>query len=210
MPHFKKHQNLIPQAALPNVEERLAQSEAAHAKLCRDGYAPIGIDHFARPDDSMAVAQREGRLARNFQGYTTDTAAALMGFGASSIGALPQGYAQNHADVPTWRAAVSSGRLPVARGIVLDEGDRARRAVIERLMCDLKADVDAIAADHGLTRAEFTKPFRSLDALAGLGVVTIDGGTVTVPKRWRAATRLVCAAFDGYLDNGVGRHAIAV
>ncbi|HTW34182.1 MAG TPA: oxygen-independent coproporphyrinogen III oxidase [Rhizomicrobium sp.] len=210
VPHFKKHQNLIPQAALPDIEERFAQAEAARVKLCCGGYIPIGIDHFARPDDSLAVAQREGRLARNFQGYTTDKAAALVGFGASSIGALPQGYVQSHADVPAWRAAVSSGCLPVARGIALDEDDRARRAVIERLMCDLSVDLDAIAASRGLTRDAFSGAIRSLGGLRDLGVVAIDGGSVVISERWRAATRLVCAAFDSYLDNGVGRHAVAV
>ncbi|HUO91720.1 MAG TPA: oxygen-independent coproporphyrinogen III oxidase [Rhizomicrobium sp.] len=210
VPHFKKHQNLIPEAMLPNIEERFAQAEAARAILCRAGYLPIGIDHFSKPDDPMAVAQREGRLARNFQGYTTDASAALLGFGPSSIGALPFGYAQNHADVPTWRAALTAGRLPVARGIALNNDDRARRAIIERLMCDLRVDIDSIAANYGLTRNTFSDAIRSLDGLRDLGVITIDGGAIAVAEPWRAATRLVCSAFDDYLSAGIGRHTVAV
>ena len=210
VPHFKKHQALIPETALPGIEARFAQAEAARAKLCARGYVAVGIDHFAQPEDAMAVAVRERRLARNFQGYTTDNATALLGFGASSIGSLPQGYVQNHSDVPTWRAAISSGRLPVARGVVLSNDDRARRAVIERLMCDLRVDLDAIAARCGLAPAAFSDALRALDGLRSLGAVTVDGGTIVIEEVWRATARLACAAFDSYLDNGVGRHAVAI
>lgn len=210
VPHFKKHQALILETALPDIEARFAQAEAARTKLCARGYVAVGIDHFARPEDAMAVAVRERRLTRNFQGYTTDDATALLGFGASSIGSLPQGYVQNHSDVPSWRAAISSGRLPVARGVVLSNDDRARRAVIERLMCDLHVDLDAIAVSYGLTRAAFSDALRALDGLRSLGAVTVDGGTIVIEEAWRAAARLACAAFDTYLDNGVGRHAMAV
>ncbi|MGB8366378.1 MAG: oxygen-independent coproporphyrinogen III oxidase [Rhizomicrobium sp.] len=210
VPHFKKHQNLIPVAALPGAEERFAQAEAARARLCGHGYVPIGIDHFAKPQDAMAKAQRQGRLTRNFQGYTTDDAPALIGLGASSIGAFPKGYVQNIPDVPTYRSVLSAGRLPVARGIALSDDDRARRQVIERLMCDLRVDLDKVAASFGRTRDMFADSLRALDSLVAEGMVSVDGGQVSVMESWRAGTRLVCAAFDTYLDNGVGRHAVAV
>jgi oxygen-independent coproporphyrinogen-3 oxidase len=210
VPSFKKHQALIPESALPGVEARFAQAEAAHARLCAQGYEPVGIDHYAKPDDAMAIALREGRLARNFQGYTTDKARALIGLGASSIGSLPQGYVQNIPDVPGYRAALASGRLPVARGVALDDEDCARRAVIERLMCDLAVDLGEIAASYGIKNSSFDGALHSLDGLRDLGVITVDGGRIVVDASWRAATRLVCAAFDGYLNNGVGRHALAV
>lgn len=210
VPHFKKHQSLIPLAALPDAGERFAQAEAARALLCEHSYRPIGLDHFAKPADAMAQAQLRGLLSRNFQGYTTDNAAALIGLGASSIGSLPQGYVQNIADVPTYRAALRSGRLPVARGIALSDEDRARRQVIERLMCDLRVDLDEVATSFGKTRAMFANSLESLGSLVDQGIVSIDGGEIAVAESWRAATRLVCAAFDAYLDNGVGRHAVAV
>jgi oxygen-independent coproporphyrinogen-3 oxidase len=210
VPSFKKHQALIPESALPGTEERFAQAEAAHVRLCAQGYEPVGIDHYARPDDPMAVALREGRLARNFQGYTTDKASALIGLGASSIGSLPQGYVQNITDVPGYRAALAAERLPVARGVALGDEDRARRTIIERLMCDLTVDLEEVAAFYRIKSSSFDDALRSLGGLRDLGVVTVDGGRITVDPHWRAATRLVCAAFDGYLNNGVGRHALAV
>jgi oxygen-independent coproporphyrinogen-3 oxidase len=210
VPHFKKHQNLIPESALPGLEERFAQAEAARARLCEHGYVAIGLDHFARTDDPMSLAAREGRLARNFQGYTTDTAPALIGLGASSIGALPQGYVQNIADVPGYRAALQAGKLPIARGVALTREDRARRDIIVRLMCDLSVDLRLIASAHDLPLDTFAESVRALRGFADDGIVVSDGERIAIAPEWRAATRLVCAAFDAYLDNGIGRHAQAV
>ena len=210
VPHFKKHMNLIPEASLPGAEERFAQAEAAQARLSALGYVPIGLDHFAKPDDEMAIALKQGRLARNFQGYTTDTAPALLGLGASSIGSLPQGYVQNIADVPGYRAAVLAGRLPVARGVALSEEDRMRREIIERLMCDLEVDLNSVARTHGTTPAHFDDALADLAPLKADGVVTFHGRRIVIAPEHRVATRLVCAAFDAYLKSGVGRHAVAV
>jgi oxygen-independent coproporphyrinogen-3 oxidase len=210
VPHFKKHQNLIPTDALPDAEQRFAQAEAARALLYRRGYVPVGLDHFARPDDSMAQALANGRLARNFQGYTTDTAPALIGLGASSIGSLPQGYVQNIADVPAYRAALACGRLPVARGIALSDEDRIRRTVIERLMCDLCVDLDAVADAADGWRTMFADDLRRLAPLIDAGIVSAENGRIRIADSWRAAARVVCAAFDTYLGSGIGRHAPAV
>jgi oxygen-independent coproporphyrinogen-3 oxidase len=210
VPHFKRHQNLIPMRALPDQDARFEQTEAAHALLCKQGYVPIGLDHFARADDSMAIAQREGRLARNFQGYTTDNAPVLIGLGASSIGALPQGYVQNIADVPSYRAAIERGRLPIARGITLNTEDRLRRYVIERLMCDLSVDLAAAAAVFGMSCDEFAESLAELAPLEKQGIVAVSRNRITVRPEWRALTRLVCAAFDTYLARNVGKHAVAV
>jgi oxygen-independent coproporphyrinogen-3 oxidase len=210
VPHFKKHQSLIPEEALPGIAERLAQAEAAQAMLAARGYVPIGIDHFARPGDALAIAWADGRLARNFQGYTTDTAPALIGLGASSIGALPDGYVQNFADVPSWRAALLRGELPVAKGIALRPEDRMRRAVIERLMCDLEVDLDSTAAAYGFARASLADSLAALQPFLRDGIATLDGGNLKIPHAWRAATRLICAAFDTWLDAGLRKHAVAV
>lgn len=209
VPHFKKHQALIPDAALPGIAERHAQAEAVQTRLKSAGYAAIGLDHFAKAGDSLAIAQREGRLARNFQGYTTDSAPALLGFGTSAIGSLPQGYVQNVSDTPSYRAAIRAGALPTARGAALSEDDRLRRAVIERLMCDLSVDLDALAAPYGKTRADFSDAVASLRTLERDKLVVIDEGRISVPESARPAIRLVCAAFDAYLTPE-GRHAVAV
>lgn len=210
VPHFKKHQQLIPVEALPDAEERLAQFEVAHALLSASGYTAIGLDHFAKPDDSLALAQAQGRLARNFQGYTDDTAPALIGLGASSIGALPQGYVQNEPGVPGWRKAIAAGELPVARGIALSDDDRLRRAIIERLMCDLKVDLDLVAAPFKRSARDFGRELSSLAPLADRGLVNCNGAIIAVPPSARAAVRLVCAAFDTYLAHGNAVHAQAV
>ena len=210
LPSFKKHQALISSAQLPDVNARLCQAAIAGEILGAHGYAAVGLDHYARPGDSMARALVEGSLARNFQGYTTDNAAALIGLGASAIGALPQGYVQNAPAVPLYRAAVAHGRLPIARGVALTAQDRLRRDIIERLMCDLHADLDAICADHGASPAQLQESLSALAPLAAQGAVRIEGGHISIPPSWRIAARLVCAAFDSYLDTGRARHSTAV
>jgi oxygen-independent coproporphyrinogen-3 oxidase len=210
VPHFKKHMQLIDETALPDAQERLAQFELAHALLSASGYAAIGLDHFAQPDDSLALAQQAGKLARNFQGYTTDDAPALVGLGASSISALPGGYAQNKAEVPDYRKAILAGELSVARGIALTDDDRLRRAIIERLMCDLAVDLDAVAAPFGKSAADFRPELATLAPYTEQGIVEIAGGRLTVPPAARAAVRLVAAAFDSYLGKSQAIHAAAV
>jgi oxygen-independent coproporphyrinogen-3 oxidase len=210
VPHFKKHMQLIHDEALPDGEARLAQYELTHAMLTARGFAAIGLDHFARIDDALAVAQREGRLARNFQGYTEDNAPALIGLGASSISALPQGYAQNKPDVPEYRKAILASALAVARGIVLADDDRLRRAIIERLMCDLAVDLDAVAKPFGKSAADFQPELAALASYVADGTVEISGAKITVPPASRAAVRLVAAVFDSYLSKGNAIHAAAV
>ena len=210
VPQFKKHQKLIPEEALPQGEERAAQFELAHALLSASGYAAIGLDHFAKPGDPLAVAARDGRLARNFQGYTTDTAPALIGFGASSISALPQGYVQNRTEVRAWREAITEGHLPVARGIALSDNDRLRRTIIERLMCDLSVDLDKVAAPFGRRARDFAHEFAMLAPLADCGLVVREGAVLRVPAEARSAVRLICAVFDTYLPQSKAVHAPAV
>ena len=210
VPHFKKHMNLIPAETLPDAEARVAQFELAHTMLRASGYEAVGLDHFALPDDTLAVAQRTGRLARNFQGYTTDDAPALIGLGASSISALPQGYAQNLPEVPEYRTAILAGELAVARGIALDDDDRLRRAIIERLMCDLAVDLDAVAAPFGKSAADFRGELDALAPYVVQGIARIDGARLSMAPASRAAVRLVASVFDTYLGKSSAIHAVAV
>ena len=210
VPQFKKHQELIDAAALPDVAERKQQFELAHQMLAEAGYRAIGLDHFALPDDPMAVAQGQGRLRRNFQGYTTDAADALIGFGASAIGALPRGYVQNVVDPPAYCRVIESGSLAAARGLALSDDDRLRRTIIERLMCDLRVDLDAVAAPYGRNRTDFAPELDQIERLERDGFVELADGMITVPPSSRAAVRLVCAAFDAYLARSKATHAMAV
>jgi oxygen-independent coproporphyrinogen-3 oxidase len=210
VPWMKRHQRLIDEATLPGPEERWRQAAAGAARLEEAGFVAIGLDHFARPDDPLAVAQRAGTLRRNFQGYTTDRADALIGLGASSIGALPQGYVQNAPDMPTWRRAVEAGTLATVRGIALDDDDRLRRAVIERLMCDLAVDLDRLCRHHGANPGTFEAARAALAAMQRDGLVRIAGDRIAVTEVGRPLVRSVCAAFDRYLSHGEARHARAV
>jgi len=210
VPDFKRHQRLIPEAALPDLGERLRQYDAAQSLLAGNGYVAIGLDHFARAADPLAVASAQGTLRRNFQGYTTDTADALIGLGASSIGSLPQGYVQNWPDMPTYRKAVASGALPIARGVALSDEDRIRRAVIERLMCDLSADLDAITTKFDFPPDYFASELASLQPLAKQRIVEISANRLRIDPEMRAVVRLVCAAFDKYLAANNVKHAVAV
>jgi len=210
VPKFKKHQALIPQNLLPDVEDRFHMAEFAWRLACDHGYVAIGLDHFAKRHDTLAEAAKAGRLARNFQGYTTDNAPALFGFGASAIGSLPQGYVQNAPAVPIYRAMVEAGRLPIMRGIALTDQDRMHRSVIERLMCDLKVDLKKIARQFGRDPEVFSESLEALTPLVRKGVVETAGQSVVVDPQWRSAVRLVAAAFDEYLLRQNAVHSVAV
>jgi oxygen-independent coproporphyrinogen-3 oxidase len=207
VPWMKKHQALIPDASLPNTAERFAQRRAIEDTFLAHGYAPIGLDHYALPDDALARAAANSRLRRNFQGYTTDAAEVLIGLGASSIGALPQGYAQNHPGVPAWRDAIRGGVLPIARGVALTNADRTRRAIIEQIMCHLTANPFEIAAGGDTDLADAEPALRDLEAD---GLLERDGDRITVTDRGRPFVRAVAAAFDAYLARGAARHSVAV
>jgi oxygen-independent coproporphyrinogen-3 oxidase len=210
VPWMKKHQALLSPESLPDAPARYTQREAAERIITQAGYDAIGLDHFARPDDALAVAARAGTLRRNFQGYTTDDAPVLLGLGASSIGSLPQGYVQNAPGVPGWREAIQAGHLPTARGIALIDTDRLRRDVIEQIMCHFAVGLAAAAARHGADPASLMDAAPALQGMVADGLVRWDGYQLAVTAAGRPFVRNVAAAFDTYLRTGIGRHAVAV
>jgi oxygen-independent coproporphyrinogen-3 oxidase len=201
---------LIPEAALPAIKARLDMTQLAQDVICEHGYVAIGLDHFAKPDDAMAKAARAGTLSRNFQGYTTDQGASLLGLGASSIGSLSQGYVQNLPTVPLYRPMIEKGRLPIARGIKLSEDDRIRRKVIEELMCRLEVDLEGLAHDAGMAPSLFAASLDRLAPFVAQGVVERFGMTIKVPRKWAAALRLAASAFDEYLPRDKAVHSLSV
>ena len=210
VPWMKSHQQLIKDADLPGPVERLDQSEAAAEYLIGEGYVRIGLDHYALPGDELAIAQRAGRLHRNFQGYTTDAAGTLIGIGASAIGRTPQGFVQNQTAELTWRRALEAGELPIARGVALTDDDRFRAEIIERLMCDLTVDLAAVCGRHGRCLDDLGRAFTTLQPFAAEGLIRRDGARLTVTEAGQPVLRSVCAAFDAYLDPAAGRHAKAI
>jgi oxygen-independent coproporphyrinogen III oxidase len=204
VPWFKPHQKLIDTCSLPGAAERMAQMHAATETLEECGYFAIGLDHFALRRDDLSQAARAGKLRRNFQGYTTDEADALIGLGASSIGRLPQGYVQHAPDVGSYARAIEAGRFATARGIVFSDDDRTRAAIIERLMCDFAVDLDAYGG------ADFSVEIDAVDALAASGIAARDGRRILVTEQGRPFVRLVAAAFNAYLPQNNKRHSVAV
>lgn len=210
VPWMKPHQRRIDEGALPGAGERLDQLLAGAETLARAGYAPIGFDHFARDDDALARAAAEGRLRRNFQGYTDDASSVLIGIGASAISQMAQGYAQNTVAIPDWQRAVFAGRLPVAKMRALNADDVLRRDVIERLMCDLRVDLAPLLTRHGVADSYLDDSLRQLDDAVADGLVRIDARRIEISERGRPFVRTVAAAFDAYLASAETRHARAV
>lgn len=210
VPWMKPHQKLIAEDALPGAAERLDQSEAAAERLAAEGYVRIGLDHFALPSDDMAVALEQGRLRRNFQGYTTDDARTLIGLGASAIGAFPQGFVQNLPKELDWRAALDHGQLPIARGVALTDEDRFRGEIIERLMCDFEADLAGICARHRRSPEVLAAMQARLEPFRRDGLVEGEGSKVQIVGAGRLLVRSICAALDEYFAPEEGRHSKAL
>lgn len=208
VPWMARRQSLIPSDALPKPEERLGLFETARQLFEWDGYQQIGIDHFAVPSDTLAVAARTGRLRRNFQGYTDEPAEVLLGLGASAISRFPQGYAQNDAATSGYTKAIRDDALSTVRGHRFTAEDQLRGRLIEALMCDFKVDFAEFAEKFPaqdrhirvlLSRA--AQQFGDLVELSPLGLrIKPDG----VPL-----TRIIARFFDAYDMSGAG-HASAI
>ncbi|MFG5382085.1 oxygen-independent coproporphyrinogen III oxidase [Yoonia sp. R2-816] len=198
VPTFSKRQKLIPEAALPDEEARYALARQAALAFTGTGYQPIGIDHFAKPGDSLTRARDTGHLRRNFQGYTDDTCQTLIGIGASSISQFAEGYVQNASATAAYMDRIGAGTLAGHRGYTLTADDRLRGDVINMLMCDFAIDTDALAsrhpdanslnAIHDAISAEFGDMFRR----------TANGLKIT--KAGRPLTRIIAQRYDAFSD----------
>ncbi len=196
VPSFKPHQRKIDERALPGEKERHEQFSEMAALLVQQGYVAVGLDHFALPDDPLAVAAAARRLRRNFQGYTVDCCPTLVGFGASAIGQMRRGFIQNAARIPDYERRIAADGLAVARGCALTDEDRARGAIIEQLMCNYEAEVGELPA--------------SLEELEDDGLISRDGTRIKVADQAKPLVRTVAAAFDAYLPRSAATHAPAV
>ncbi|WP_331374586.1 oxygen-independent coproporphyrinogen III oxidase [Sinorhizobium chiapasense] len=210
VPWMKKHQQMIPEECLPDVVARYAQMARAAEMLVAAGYEAIGIDHFARPSDTLAVASREGRLRRNFQGYTDDAAETLIGLGASAIGQFREGYMQNMPATGEYLRRVEQGGLAAVRGYALTPEDRLRARVISLVMCEFAFSFERIDAEFPALAALVIEEARLFRARDGDRLSTIEAGVFKLTARGRPFARSVAAAFDAHLSNGRGRHSVAV
>lgn len=210
VPWMKTHQRMIPEAALPGIVERFAQSVMAADRIREAGYEAIGIDHFALPSDTLAQSARGHKLHRNFQGYTTDAAPALIGFGASSIGSLPQGYVQNQIATGEYIRQVNEHGLATGRGVALTSEDRMRRWVIERLMCDFAVPLEELMRRFGPSAEAVAAEMLGVAIEDHDGLVDFDGECFVMTEKGRPFVRSIAAAFDTYLGVGKARHSLAV
>jgi oxygen-independent coproporphyrinogen-3 oxidase len=210
VPWMAKNQKMIVAEDLPQSGERAAQAEAAANALVSGGYVRIGIDHFALPGDSLAVAAASGRLRRNFQGYTSDPAQTLIGLGATSIGRTPEGYVQNISETGAWSRAVAAGRLPVARGHKMRGEDLLRAHVIERIMCDGAIDLAAAGRAFGYDGDWWAGEDDALAELADDGLLVRSKGQVTLNPGSPHFARILASVFDTYLSSNAARHSVAV
>jgi oxygen-independent coproporphyrinogen-3 oxidase len=210
VPSFKKHQRKIDEAALPDGEARYVQAEAIAEALVSAGYRRIGLDHYALPDDSMVQAQVDGVLHRNFQGYTTDPSDVLIGFGASAIGRLTQGYAQNEVVLGRYAERIQRGELATAKGYALTAEDRLRADLIERVMCDFRVDLGQVCRQHEAAPETILKAIPKLRVLQDDGIIRLEGDVLSVNDNARFLVRSVASAFDAYLGTSGRTHSRAV
>ncbi|MDA3889703.1 MAG: oxygen-independent coproporphyrinogen III oxidase [Allgaiera sp.] len=208
VPWMARRQVMIPSEALPRPEERLALFETARALFTWDGYRSIGIDHFARPEDGLAHAQAEGRLRRNFQGYTDDTAEVLVGLGASSISRFSQGYAQNASATADYLRAMDAGQFATRRGHASSTEDRLRGRIIEALMCNFRVSSKELVSRYGVAPAELATMFEAV-AQAFPGMLEVSAAGLAIPPRARPLTRMIARRFDAY-DLSRAGHSSAI
>ncbi len=215
LPKMFKTQRQIDESQLPDAQTKLDILQRTNEMLAAAGYVYIGMDHFARPDDELAVAQAQGTLYRNFQGYSTHADCDLIGLGITSIGAIQgrdaagrvtAGYAQNVKTINEYYARIDAGRLAVFRGIALSDDDRLRRDVIVALICHFALDVPAIEQAHGIVfGVYFAAELRALAALATDGLVRVDARRIAVLPPGRFLIRNICMVFDRYLSERQGQ-----
>jgi len=200
VPHLFKPQRRISEAELPSAKDKLAILELAIDKLTGAGYVYVGMDHFAKPDDELAMAQRDGKLHRNFQGYSTHADCDLLSFGISAISKVGAIYSQNVRTLDDYYDRLDANALPCSRGWRLSADDTLRRDVIQALMCHFSVRFAAIEAAHGIAFGEyFAVELEALKALAKDGLIEIAPDRVTVTPHGRLLVRTVAMVFDRFL-----------
>jgi oxygen-independent coproporphyrinogen III oxidase len=202
LPARFKSQKLIAEAALPSAQAKLRLLELAVQRLTAAGYVYIGMDHFALPGDALAAAQAEGRLNRNFQGYSTQADCDLVGLGVSAIGAIGPTYSQNARTLGEYYQRLDANQVPIARGVALTRDDLVRRSVIQALICQFAVSKGAVGAGYLIDFDDYFAP--ELGELRGLErerLLSLEPEWITVTPKGRLLIRSICMVFDRYLRN---------
>lgn len=202
LPERFKSQGLLPEEALPSAEEKLAILCAASNQLIDAGYVYIGMDHFAKPEDELAVAYHKGQLHRNFQGYTTFKEADLIGMGVSAISQIDNIYCQNTRSITQYQECLDSGQSPIMSGVHLTQDDLIRRTVIMSFLCQNSLDPAQIQKTYQIDfRNYFAAESQSLARFVEQGLLEVQDGRYVVTARGRLVVRKICMAFDIYLPD---------
>ena len=206
LPHIFKPQRRIAEADLPPAADKLDILSNTITRLGEAGYVFIGMDHFAKPNDELAIAQQEGKLHRNFQGYSTQAECDLLAFGISSIGKVDDCYSQNVRTLDEYYAALDTGHLPVLRGLQLDQDDLLRRELIGELMCQFALNTKVFASDHQIDFQDYFKTeLEELKDLEQAGLLEWRNGDIVVPIKGRLLARRVAMTFDRHLRESQAR-----
>jgi oxygen-independent coproporphyrinogen-3 oxidase len=200
MPTLFKPQRRIHDEDLPSPQMKLDILSLAVKTLTGAGYVYIGMDHFAKPDDELAVAQRQGRLHRNFQGYSTHSDCDLVAVGVSSIGKVGPTYSQNFRELEPYYDALDKNVLPIMRGMELDSDDLVRREIIQALMCHFEVSKARFKADNNVEFDQyFAAELGELAEYESEGLITISPQAISVTPKGRMLIRNICMVFDKYL-----------
>jgi oxygen-independent coproporphyrinogen-3 oxidase len=200
LPNLAKPQRRINESELPSADAKLQIIQLAIRRLTDAEYVFIGMDHFAKPDDELAIAQRQGRLHRNFQGYSTHAEADLLAFGVSAIGKVGPSYCQNYRTLDEYYDALDRGGLPVMRGLELTADDLLRRSIIQALMCHFELSIESIEIAHLIDfKSYFAPELADLAEMEKAGLLTIDDQWITVEAKGRILVRVIAMVFDRYL-----------
>jgi oxygen-independent coproporphyrinogen-3 oxidase len=193
-------QRRINSSDLPSPSDKLAMLQASIEQLSAAGYRYIGMDHFALPDDELAIAQEDGTLQRNFQGYTTHGHCDLIGLGVSSISQIGDLYCQNSSDLSTYQDRIEANQLATYRGLICDDDDRLRRAVIQQLICHFQLRFADIEQAYGINFFQyFADVWPSLEQMAQDGLIELNADSIEVKPAGRLLVRSLCMLFDHYL-----------
>ena len=208
LPHVFKPQRRIDVQELPSAEARLDMLALAIRRLTDAGYVYIGMDHFALPDDDLAIAQQQGRLHRNFQGYSTHAESDMVACGVSAISSVASTYSQNVKTLEEYYDAIDKNELPIVRGIRLNMDDVLRRLIIQRLMCNFELSIASIETAYPITFGDyFESELENLRRLERDGLVIIDDEWITVTIKGRLLIRNICMVFDRHLQNALQQQA---
>lgn len=210
IPWLKKHQQMIRDADLPGALARFTQAKAASDLLTSEGYQTVGIDHFAKPQDDLAIAAGTGNLHRNFQGYTTDHYSTLLGLGASSISSFDGGFVQNIVPTGQYRETVAKGEIPAARGLKLTKDDRIRAFIIERLMCDFKFSFSELKKNFPKRAQLYIEEAHHIADTDDQGLCSVSDEKFEIAPAAIPFARIVASKFDAYLNNSGARYSKAV